>query len=91
MVMQAVAFYVFTVQIIYECYVTMMILYNNFTYEKLTDFSCIYFWITISMIKMIIFNNICEKIYIKVYIFTKTHILQIIQLYNVLFIYYSLY
>jgi len=73
MVMQAVAFHVFTVQIIYECYVIMTMIYEDFKYENLIDLFGIYLWITINIIKMIIFNYICEKVCIKVHIFTKIH------------------
>ncbi|XP_071631945.1 uncharacterized protein [Temnothorax longispinosus] len=62
MVMQAIAFHVFTVQIIYECYITMMMLHNNFTYEKLIDSAGIYLWILINTIKMIVLNYICERV-----------------------------
>lgn len=67
MVMQAVAFDVFTVQIIYECYAMMTVLYNDFTYGKLIDFSGIYLWITFNTVKMIVFNYICEGVCTKVY------------------------
>ncbi|XP_011868451.1 PREDICTED: uncharacterized protein LOC105562319 [Vollenhovia emeryi] len=65
MVMQAIAFHVFTVQIIYESYIIMMMLYDNFTYEKLMDCFGIYFWIIINTIKMIVLNYICERVCIK--------------------------
>lgn len=67
MVMQAVAFHVFTVQIIYECYAITVILYNDFTYEKLIDFFGIYLWIAFNTVKMIVFNYICERVCTKVY------------------------
>jgi len=93
MVMQAVAFHVFTVQIIYECYVTMIILYDNFTYGNLVDFSCICFWIIINTIKIFVFNYTCERVCVKVH-YTYTYMLRTIKLYNLLynymFVYYTL-
>jgi len=63
MMMQVIAFHIFTVQIIYQCYVTMI---ADFTHEKLLNLLSIYFWIIIIIIKMIILNYICERICNKV-------------------------
>ena len=81
MVMQAIAFHVFTVQLVNEFYHTVTRLNSDTPNGVRVHIFIIFVWATTGIIKMIIFNYICEKVCTKVHMFiisTQTIFLYII-------------
>jgi len=83
MMMQAMAFVIFTAQLVNDIYTDMI--HSSSSYEKVLGLSTSYIWIITNIMKMIIFNYICEKVCNKVHTRTEMHrILQIVNRYLLL-------
>jgi len=62
MVMQTIAFNILTVQLIKEIYNIIMKFNITSTYQTVINIFGSYIWITINVVKMIVFNLLCEEI-----------------------------
>lgn len=64
--MQTAAFQIFTVQLIIELYTEFKSLNSETAYVVICDVFVSFIWAVTNIIKMLIFNHICEQICIKV-------------------------
>ncbi|KAM0734579.1 hypothetical protein ACS0PU_011398 [Formica fusca] len=62
MLMQTIVFQVFTIQLIYEFYKYDLVTINDTSTYSAINFLNTYFWATVTIVKMIVFNYICEEL-----------------------------
>lgn len=70
MIMQAIVIQLYTIQLIFEFYeYNIVTRISDNTYKLTINFLNTYVWATIIIVKMIIFNYICEGLCTQVYLF----------------------
>lgn len=74
MLMQTIVFQLFTIQLIYEFYKYDLVTINDTSTYSAINFLNTYFWATVIIVKMIVFNYICEELCTKVHIFIQNAI-----------------
>ncbi|XP_029665570.1 uncharacterized protein LOC115236970 [Formica exsecta] len=62
MLMQTIVFQLFTIQLIYEFYKYDLVTINDTSTYSAINFLNTYFWATVIIVKMIVFNYICEEL-----------------------------